>query len=66
MPFWGTWVGVLVKKGVANHFWSAASQDKLLSCLTFCYRHFLGWLKETVLKLARNVIRGPFCLQITN
>lgn len=39
----------------SNYFWRAASQAKLLSCLTFCYRHFLGWLKETVLKLTLSV-----------
>lgn len=66
MPFWGTCVGFLVKKGVANYFWSAVSQAKLRSCLTFYYRHFLGRLKATVLKLTPNVIQGPFCLQTAN
>lgn len=50
---------------------SNGSSQPVLECsekgrLTFCYHRFLGWPKETMLKLALNAVRGPFCLQIAN
>lgn len=63
---WGHTGWILSTKGAANLFWSAARKARPLSCLTFCYHRFLGRLKETVLRLALNAVRGPFCLQIAN